>query len=55
MAYKLVPEKTCTTETVKIGEKITGIEKGDCKDIEACKPVFGEIFKDAILNIVLNM
>eukprot|EP00091_Calanus_sinicus_P012687 TRINITY_DN283_c0_g1_i6.p1 TRINITY_DN283_c0_g1~~TRINITY_DN283_c0_g1_i6.p1 ORF type:complete len:159 (-),score=58.75 TRINITY_DN283_c0_g1_i6:116-592(-) len=38
---KLVPEKTCATETVKIGEKITGFEKGDCKEIEVCKPVYG--------------
>merc|ERR1712106_744596 len=41
MACKLVPEKTCTTETVKIGEKITGFEKGDCKEIEVCKPSYG--------------
>merc|ERR1711875_133882 len=40
-ACKLVPEKACTTETVKIGEKITGFEKGDCKEIEVCKPVYG--------------
>merc|ERR1711910_19611 len=36
-ACKLVPDKTCSTETVKIGEKITGFEKGDCKEIEVCK------------------
>merc|ERR1719292_86387 len=34
---KLVPDKTCSTETVKIGEKITGFENGDCKEIEVCK------------------
>merc|ERR1711937_1035121 len=38
---KLVPEKTCATETVKIGEKITGFEKGDCKEIEVCAPGYG--------------
>merc|ERR1739844_424430 len=37
MACKLVPDKSCSTETVKIGEKITGFEKGDCKEIEVCK------------------
>merc|ERR1712002_154303 len=36
-ACKLVPDKTCSTETVKIGEKITGFEKGYCKEIEVCK------------------
>merc|ERR1712128_175856 len=41
MARKLVPEKTCTTDTVKIGEKITGFKKGDCKEIEVCKPSYG--------------
>merc|ERR1711939_856123 len=40
-ACKLVPEKTCSTETVKIGEKITGFEKGECKEIEVCKPSYG--------------
>merc|ERR1711970_488394 len=30
-ACKLVPEKTCATETVKIGEKITGFEKETAK------------------------
>merc|ERR1711962_1012868 len=40
-ACKLVPEKTCATETVKIGEKITGFEKGDCKEIEVCAPGYG--------------
>merc|ERR1712221_45518 len=45
-ACKLVPEKTCSTETVKIGEKITGFEKGECKEIEVCKPVNGDVSKD---------
>merc|ERR1712042_15973 len=40
-ACKLVPEKTCATETVKVGEKITGFEKGDCKEIEVCAPGYG--------------
>merc|ERR1712111_86911 len=40
-ACKLVPEKTCATETVKIGEKITGFEKGDCKEIEVCAHGYG--------------
>merc|ERR1712061_68431 len=40
-ACKLVPEKTCATETVKIGEKITGFEKADCKEIEVCAPGYG--------------
>merc|ERR1711900_71210 len=40
-ACKLVPEKTCATETVKIGEKITGFEKGECKEIEVCAPAYG--------------
>merc|ERR1712215_573890 len=40
-ACKLVPEKTCATETVKIGEKITGFEKGECKEIEVCAPSYG--------------
>merc|ERR1712201_15954 len=36
----LVPEKTCSTETIVVGEKITGYEKGECKEVEApCAPV----------------
>merc|ERR1712055_1218824 len=31
-------EKSCTTET-KTFTKITGFEKGDCKEIEICKDV----------------
>jgi len=38
---KLVPDKSCSTESIKIGEKITGFEKGDCKEIEVCQPVHG--------------
>ena len=34
-------EKSCTTET-KTFTKITGFEKGDCKEIEVCKHGHGE-------------
>ena len=33
---KLEFEKTCTVET-KTFTKITGYEKGECKEIEVCK------------------
>ena len=45
---KLEYEKTCTTET-KAFTKITGYEKGDCKEVEYCKPVYGKG-----CNVVLN-
>merc|ERR1712025_400371 len=41
-ACKLVPEKTCATETVKIGEKITGVKKEVCKSV----PVKADVNKD---------
>ena len=38
---KLEYEKTCTTET-KAFTKITEYEKGDCKEVEYCKPNNGQ-------------
>merc|ERR1711892_846201 len=34
----LVPEKICTSETIVVGEKITGYEEGECKEVEVCAP-----------------
>merc|ERR1711951_43248 len=31
-------EKSCTTETKVVGDRVT-YEKGECKEIEVCKPV----------------
>ena len=43
-------EKSCTTET-KTFTKITGFEKGDCKEIEVCKYGHGEcIFSFFCIN-----
>ena len=38
---KLEYEKTCTTET-KAFTKITGYERGDCKEVEFCMPDYGK-------------
>ena len=38
---KLEYEKTCTTET-KAFTKITGYERGDCKEVKFCKPDYGK-------------
>merc|ERR1712198_600927 len=34
-ACKLVPEKTCSTETVKIGEKLLGLRKASAKRLRS--------------------
>ena len=39
---KLEYEKSCTTET-KTFTKITGYEKGDCKEVEYCKRSYGKL------------
>merc|ERR1712183_92659 len=34
-------ERTCTMETIKLGVKITGYEKGECKEVTHCLPTHG--------------
>ena len=51
---KLEFEKSCTTET-KTFTKITGFEKGECKEIEVCKYGHGMYIRiDKFVNVRRN-
>merc|ERR1719470_575845 len=47
---KLELEKTCSTET-KTFTKITGFEKGECKDIEVCTRTPKEVCEEKEIEV----